>query len=615
MVRQARARRRRNGAIRALNDFLAVVAAFSVAFLIVRRNPVAVTGTGTTSVLLSYWLLGAVFGIAVVLVFRRLGLYRLGTSVLVLRELQLAATGISLAAAMVLAGLFVFEVDTFTRPAVLWGIGLGFVAVMAVRRLRAGASRALEGGDGTEHRTLIYGCGETGRLLMKKIAQAPHVGRRVVGFVDDYAAIGRSFTCRINQHDMQESSAAVLGRGNEIARLVTIHGVTELLITSSAGDSGNLRRIVPLARDCGIQIGIVPKLGDIRADELQAEDLGAVSVLRPYDLPENRFYEVSKRFADTVLSLASLIVVAPVWTLAVVLIRLESDGPAIFKQERIGKDGKRFVMYKFRTMKVDSPAYASSTLPLEPRVTRFGRILRMTSFDEVPQLLNVLRGDMSLVGPRPEMPFLVEEYSSLERKRLSVRPGLTGIWQLSPDRHGAEIHENVEYDLFYIRHRSLFLDLVVLIETAIFTVALVPRRIRRMLEKRAARSGGRSVESTSTGGPAGEARGKYVFVALDQRSNGSVRDSWNAGLSVARARADGGVIRVLATKANVEMYDALVKASALGPEGEGSSIVEYIPYERQGELRTVASSAQVVVTDLPHVAKWAREEGIETVDL
>jgi len=149
-------------------------------------------------------------------------------------------------------------------------------------------------------------------------------------------------------------------------------------------------------------------------------------------------------------------------------IKLDSRGPVLFRQERVGQNGKLFKMFKFRTMHAGSPSYEySPRASNDPRITRLGKFLRQTSLDEVPQLLNVLQGHMSLVGPRPEMPFIVEQYTERHRQRLQVRPGLTGLWQLSGDR-AFLIHENVEYDLYYIQHRSFFMDAAILLHTIVF---------------------------------------------------------------------------------------------------------------------------------------------------
>ena len=156
--------------------------------------------------------------------------------------------------------------------------------------------------------------------------------------------------------------------------------------------------------------------------------------------------------------------------LIALLIKLDSPGPVLFSQRRVGKDGKLFTLYKFRSMRVDAPKYeVSPTEPHDPRITRVGRLLRRTSLDELAQLINVVIGDMSLVGPRPEMPFIVEQYTAAHRQRLRVKPAITGIWQLSADR-AFQIHDNIQYDLYYIQHRSFFMDFAILLHTVIFAM-------------------------------------------------------------------------------------------------------------------------------------------------
>jgi lipopolysaccharide/colanic/teichoic acid biosynthesis glycosyltransferase len=179
-----------------------------------------------------------------------------------------------------------------------------------------------------------------------------------------------------------------------------------------------------------------------------------------------QFYLWIKRFFDVAISLLLLVLLLPLLLVLALLIKLDSPGPVLFRQERVGIDGRRFNIVKFRSMHIGSPRYARSPVQADDRrITHFGRFLRRSSFDELPQLLNVLRGEMSLVGPRPEMPFLVDERDPLQRERLRVTPGITGLWQLSADR-AFPIHENLEHDLYYIRSRGFFLDVAILIHTA-----------------------------------------------------------------------------------------------------------------------------------------------------
>jgi lipopolysaccharide/colanic/teichoic acid biosynthesis glycosyltransferase len=184
----------------------------------------------------------------------------------------------------------------------------------------------------------------------------------------------------------------------------------------------------------------------------------------------SQYYTVAKRIVDLVLSSVLLLLFSPLLLLIAILIRLDSPGPSLFVQKRVGRNGKLFEIYKFRSMYADAPVYDfSPTRSGDPRITEIGRFLRSSSLDELPQLINVFLGSMSLVGPRPEMPFIVQRYNSQHRQRLQVVPGITGLWQLSADR-AFPIHENIHHDLYYIRNRNFLMDLSILIRTLFFAM-------------------------------------------------------------------------------------------------------------------------------------------------
>jgi lipopolysaccharide/colanic/teichoic acid biosynthesis glycosyltransferase len=192
--------------------------------------------------------------------------------------------------------------------------------------------------------------------------------------------------------------------------------------------------------------------------------------MKPIACPTPWHYAIAKRTLDLAVSVVLLFFCSPLLLLIALLVKIDSEGPAIFVQKRVGRNGQLFNIYKFRSMYTTALPYdLSPTKSSDPRITRIGRFLRRTSIDELPQLVNVVCGDMSLVGPRPEMPFIVERYSSRHRLRLQVIPGMTGLWQLSADR-ARQIHENIQYDLFYIRNRSFFLDMSILIQTLFFAI-------------------------------------------------------------------------------------------------------------------------------------------------
>jgi len=196
--------------------------------------------------------------------------------------------------------------------------------------------------------------------------------------------------------------------------------------------------------------------------------IGNKPYLRKKDTKTTFYYEFAKRLMDIILSILFLIILSPFILVIAIIIKAGSGGKVLFKQKRVGKNGKKFFIYKFRTMQEKAPRYAMSPLDREdPRITGVGRFLRKFSLDELPQLINVIKGEMSLVGPRPEMHHIVKRYTSFERLRLKVKPGLTGIWQISSERQ-KPIHYSIEYDIFYIYNRSLTLDSAILLETFLF---------------------------------------------------------------------------------------------------------------------------------------------------
>jgi len=172
-------------------------------------------------------------------------------------------------------------------------------------------------------------------------------------------------------------------------------------------------------------------------------------------------YPLIKRALDLFLAGLALVLTLPLFALIALAILIESGRPVFFNQERIGKDGKRFTIHKFRTMYIWAPKYALKPGGDDQTITRVGKFLRRTSLDELPQLWNIIKGEMSLVGPRPEQPFLVEKYEPWQRRRLSVLPGLTGWWQVS-GRSNLPLHENIEYDIYYVENQSFWLDLKII---------------------------------------------------------------------------------------------------------------------------------------------------------
>jgi lipopolysaccharide/colanic/teichoic acid biosynthesis glycosyltransferase len=231
-----------------------------------------------------------------------------------------------------------------------------------------------------------------------------------------------------------------------------------------------LQEVAAEAFVAGADLAFVPQLSSGLGKSTSYVDIDGVLIASLGPQTPKRLYEITKRIFDYCVAFVLIVLSAPLWAILACYICWDSDGPVFFRQTRVGRDGKPFELYKFRSMHVTAPRYDfHPTAGDDPRVTHAGRFLRRTSLDEVPQLINVLKGDMSLVGPRPEMPFIVERYNSQHRQRLEVIPGLTGLWQLSADRSFL-IHENIQYDLYYIRDRNFFMDLAILLHTAVFAM-------------------------------------------------------------------------------------------------------------------------------------------------
>lgn len=265
-------------------------------------------------------------------------------------------------------------------------------------------------------------------------------------------------------------SAPVLGSYDQLEKTLKRHAVEEIWINDPELPKEQLVDILRLCDERGVVVSMLPSIGRIPTMAVTATYAGGQVLLQERKAVERIYYDRIKRLVDFVAASLLLTVLSPLLLLIAVWVKIDSPGPVLFSQDRVGKDGKLFKMFKFRSMYSDAPKYAISPKSrFDPRITKAGRILRKTSFDELPQLINVFRGEMSLVGPRPDQPFICEEYNRFQAARLQVKPGITGLWQISADR-SVPIHENLDYDLYYIQNRSLTTDMVILWRTLWFAL-------------------------------------------------------------------------------------------------------------------------------------------------
>jgi exopolysaccharide biosynthesis polyprenyl glycosylphosphotransferase len=317
--------------------------------------------------------------------------------------------------------------------------------------------------QGFNKKVLIYGAGDLGRALYREIVNSPKLRINPIGFIDDDPKKD-GYVCYQSGFRSSEY-IRVLGGREDIRNLKAKYDFDDVYVAISNISNDRLIDILDYLKDININASFVPNLYKVFVHKVRFKKLGEIPVVAEEEIEP--VYLRFKRYFDLLLALTFLVLLLPVFIIIAIAIKLESKGSAIFIHDRVGKGGFIFKLYKFRTMYYDTNPYAVNPIDKDDfRITGVGRFLRKTSLDEIPQIFNILKGDMSFVGPRPEMPFIVEQYDELHRERLKVTPGITGLWQLSGDRKKA-IHENMDYDLYYNKHVSFFLDLAILIETSI----------------------------------------------------------------------------------------------------------------------------------------------------
>ncbi len=307
-------------------------------------------------------------------------------------------------------------------------------------------------------RLLIVGTGEVGRMILQKIRQMPRLGYRVVGFVDGDADIGQEIM-----------GIPVLGSVDEIPDLIVAHEIEEVIVGRPELSHQEVLAIISRCERGQVGIKIFPDLFQIIATEISIGDLGGLPLLNVRDIALRGWRLTLKRGVDLMGSALGLVVLSPFLMLIALAIKLDSPGPVFYAQERMGLDARSFWCFKFRSMRTDAEREGPGwTTEDDPRVTRMGKLIRRMSIDELPQLINVLLGDMSLVGPRPERPVYVEQFRrSIPRymDRHREKAGMTGWAQVNGLRGDTSIAERLKYDLWYIENWSLWLDFKIILRT------------------------------------------------------------------------------------------------------------------------------------------------------
>jgi exopolysaccharide biosynthesis polyprenyl glycosylphosphotransferase len=446
-------------------DLVLINAAFWLAYIVryELRFPITVAEANYVSYT-EYIPISVLLSIGLLAIYRIEGIYNYVRGRTWLEEMYGLLTATFTGIVILVFAFFFFRPQFYSRLIYIYA-GILVVVFLTLSRVitRMVLGHLRKRGIGVD-RALIIGGGEIGRAIMQNVLAQPDLGYRIEGFVDDDPGKGTI------------GAFQLLGGTDQLGRILTDHAIDEVIITLPWHARAKIVEIMSMAESAGARVKIVPDLFQLSLSRIAVDAVGGIPLIGVKDSAISGGALSVKRVMDVLLSiLLSVVILIPCAVIALI-IKTSSTGPVIFRQERVGRGGKLFTAYKFRTMRVGADDEKEHLLHLneatgplfkmrnDPRMTRVGKWLRRTSLDELPQLFNVLRGDMSLVGPRPPLPNEVARYEEWHKRRLDVAPGVTGLWQVS-GRSELTFDEMVMLDLYYIENWSPWLDMWILVKT------------------------------------------------------------------------------------------------------------------------------------------------------
>ncbi len=446
-------------------DFLLINAAFWLAYIVRYEFRFPITVAEANYVRYTEYIpISLLLSVGLLAIYRIEGIYNYVRGRTWLEEMYGLLTATFTGIVILVFIFFFFRPQFYSRLIYLYAgilIVLFLTSVRVVIRMVLGSLR--KRGIGVD-RALIVGGGEIGRAIMRNVLAQPDLGYRIMGFLDDDPGKTTIGTFRL------------LGSTDALPRLLSENAIDEVIITLPWHARGKIVRIMEHAERAGARVKIVPDLFQLSLSKIAVDAVGGIPLIGVKDAAISGGALSIKRVMDVIIALLLFLVLLMPTAIIALIIKLSSPGPVIFEQQRVGRGGKLFTAYKFRTMRVGADEEKELLLHLneasgplfkirnDPRMTRVGKWLRRTSLDELPQLFNVLRGEMSLVGPRPPLPNEVALYEEWHKRRLDVAPGVTGLWQVS-GRSELTFDEMVMLDLYYIENWSPWLDMWILLKT------------------------------------------------------------------------------------------------------------------------------------------------------
>ena len=336
---------------------------------------------------------------------------------------------------------------------VFFSVGLSFVILAIKTVIFVKVTHRARKNQKNKRTVLLVGNGKSAIEYKKQLEANPHYGCSIIGCVSE----------------RQNDAFKWLGNYKDLARVLEEHNPDEVVIAVSISEEPKIQEFVDVCDTAGIRAAIIPPIYRYFKSQCQVDMVGTLPVINTREIPlDNPANAAMKRLMDIVVSLIAIIITSPIMLLAAIGVKLSSKGPIIFKQERVGKNNKVFTMYKFRSMRVNDQETTGWTTATDKRKTRFGTFMRKTGIDELPQFFNVLFGSMSIIGPRPELPTFVEQYSKtvpMYKVKHQVKPGITGLAQIYGFRGDTSIEGRIELDIKYIEHWSIFNDIKILFLT------------------------------------------------------------------------------------------------------------------------------------------------------
>ncbi|MBK9094973.1 MAG: sugar transferase [Anaerolineae bacterium] len=409
---------------------------------------------------------------ALILTLLLLFAYRVDGAYDIRRDSSLVEEAYRITAGTATAIIIMVAIAFFTRPQlnsrliyVYTGIFIPVFLIVSRIVFRAWLWRLRRRGIGVD-RLLIVGAGEVGRMVMRSVVAQPELGYEIIGFLDDDPGKSNTALGRLRG----------LGTLDSLQDVLKSMPIDEVIVALPWHAHRKIVQVVQEVQQANVRPRIVPDLFALMLGRVQLDQINGIPLIGMQPVAITGFNLAVKRLLDVLVSILALTLAAPFWLLIPIAIKLDSPGPVLFNQVRVGRAGRPFVVHKFRSMVADAEEQKDSLRSLneadgplfkikeDPRTTRVGRLIRRTSLDELPQFLNVLKGDMSLVGPRPALPEEVAQYEEWHKRRLEASPGITGLWQVS-GRSLVGFEEMVLLDTFYCENWSFGLDLKILFKT------------------------------------------------------------------------------------------------------------------------------------------------------